>query len=171
MNSLVNSNHSSKEEVLKRLWEILASVSDPEIPVLTVIDLGIVRDIRIEKDLVEVVITPTYSGCPAMDYIGVSIRKALVENGFEKIKISHQLSPPWTTDWMSEEAKQKLKSYGIAPPSSKTFDKNYLEGLPVECPHCHSMNTILISQFGSTACKAIYQCNECREPFDHFKCH
>lgn len=171
MNPLINSNNSSKEETTKRLWKILASVTDPEIPVLSVIDLGIVRDIRIEKDLVEVVVTPTYSGCPAMDYIGMAIRKTLVENGFKKIKISHQLSPPWTTDWMNEEAKEKLKSYGIAPPTSKAFDKNYLQDLPVECPHCHSMNTLLISQFGSTACKAIYQCNDCREPFDHFKCH
>jgi ring-1,2-phenylacetyl-CoA epoxidase subunit PaaD len=164
-------NPSSKEEIKKRIWEILYSVNDPEIPVLSVIDLGIIRDIKIQDKTVEVLITPTYSGCPAMDFIGMNIRKVLVENGFEKIKITHQLSPAWTTDWMTEDAKEKLKSYGIAPPSSKTFDKNYLQNLSVACPHCHSINTKLISQFGSTACKAIYQCNDCREPFDYFKCH
>jgi len=167
--NIINSFSLEKNE--KRVWRILSSVNDPEIPVLSVIDLGIVREIKIEDKTVEVLITPTYSGCPAMDFIGMNIRKALVENGFKKIKITHQLSPAWTTDWMTEEAKEKLKSYGIAPPSSKTFDKNYLQNLLVECPHCHSTNTNLVSQFGSTACKAIYQCNDCREPFDYFKCH
>ena len=159
-----------REETIRRVWNILDSVNDPEIPVLSVIDLGIVRKIKIENDNVEVVITPTYSGCPAMDVIGMDIRKALAENGYTKIKITHHLSPAWTTDWMTEEGKKKLKSYGIAPPASKTFDKDRLV-LSVECPHCHSMNTKLISQFGSTACKALYQCEDCMEPFDHFKCH
>lgn len=161
----------SKEETEKRLWEILSKVSDPEIPVLSVLDLGIVRAVHFENNITEIVITPTYSGCPAMDFIGINIRKALAENGFEKIKITNQLSPVWTTDWMTEEGKQKLKHYGIAPPASKTFDKGYLQNLKVQCPHCDSMNTKLISEFGSTACKAIYQCNDCREPFDYFKCH
>jgi ring-1,2-phenylacetyl-CoA epoxidase subunit PaaD len=161
----------SKEEIKKNIWHILSSVNDPEIPVLSVIDLGIIRDVKIEDENVEVFITPTYSGCPAMDFIGMNIKKVLLENGFENIRITHQLSPAWTTDWMTEEAKEKLKSYGIAAPSSKTFDKNYLNNLPVQCPHCHSINTNLISQFGSTACKAIYQCNDCQEPFDYFKCH
>ena len=161
----------SREEIKKRIWKILYSVNDPEIPVLSVIDLGIIREIKFEDKTVEVLITPTYSGCPAMDFIGMNIKKTLLENGFNKIKITHRLSPAWTTDWMTDEAKEKLKSYGIAPPSSKSFDKNYLQNLPVQCPHCHSMNTTLISQFGSTSCKAIYQCNDCREPFDYFKCH
>lgn len=162
---------TSDEETQKRIWEILETVSDPEIPVLSVIDLGILRDVKIQNEIIEVIITPTYSGCPAMDFIGMNIRKALLKNGFEKIKITHRLSPAWTTDWMTEEGKEKLKSYGIAPPASKTFDKNYLEILPVQCPHCNSMNTKLVSQFGATACKALYQCNDCREPFDYFKCH
>jgi ring-1,2-phenylacetyl-CoA epoxidase subunit PaaD len=164
-------DNPSKEETKKRIWKILHSVNDPEIPVLSVIDLGIIRKIKLGDEIVEVTVTPTYSGCPAMDFIGMNIRKVLVENGFNKIKITRKLSPAWTTDWMTEEAKEKLKSYGIAPPSSKTFDKNYLMNLPVQCPHCNSVNTKLISQFGSTACKAIYQCNDCREPFDYFKCH
>lgn len=162
---------SAKEATEKRLWKILSQVTDPEIPVLSIMDLGIIREIKNENNAVEVVITPTYSGCPAMDFIGMNIRKVLRENGYDKIKITHQLSPAWTTDWMTEEAKDKLRAYGIAPPVSKTFDKNYLENIPVRCPHCHSMNTNLISQFGSTACKAIYQCNDCGEPFDYFKCH
>jgi len=162
---------SSDKKTKERIWEILKTVNDPEIPVLSVIDLGILREIKIENEFIEVVITPTYSGCPAMDFIGRNIRKTLLENGFEKIRITHRLSPAWTTDWMTEEGKKKLKAYGIAPPVSKTFDKNYLEDLPVQCPHCHSMNTKLISQFGATSCKALYQCNDCREPFDYFKCH
>jgi len=163
--------NTSKGETEKRIWKILFDVSDPEIPVLSILDLGIVRNVHFENNIAEIVITPTYSGCPAMDFIGMNIRKTLAENGFEKIKIIHQLSPAWTTDWMTEEGKQKLKSYGIAPPTSKIFDKNYLQNLPVQCPHCNSMNTKLVSEFGSTACKSIYQCNDCGEPFDYFKCH
>ena len=163
---------TSKEEIISKIWYILNSVNDPEIPVLSVIDLGIVRNIKIiGSNDPEVIITPTYSGCPAMDVIGMDIRKALAKNGFDKIKITHQLSPAWTTDWMTEEGKEKLKMYGIAPPVSKSFDTDYLETLKVQCPHCYSTNTKLISQFGSTACKALYQCEDCREPFDYFKCH
>lgn len=161
-------NERSSQE---KVWSILSSVNDPEIPVLSVLDLGIVRDVKMNDEEVEVIITPTYSGCPAMDFIGMNIRKVLIEKGFKKIKITHQLSPAWTTDWMSEEGKEKLKAFGIAPPSAKTFDKNYLENQIVECPHCQSKHTILISEFGSTACKALYKCNDCGEPFDYFKCH
>ncbi|MGN6600972.1 MAG: 1,2-phenylacetyl-CoA epoxidase subunit PaaD [Ginsengibacter sp.] len=161
-------NESSSKE---KIWNILSSVNDPEIPVLSVIDLGIVRDVKVHKDEVVVIITPTYSGCPAMDFIGRNIRKSLLENGFKNIKITHQLSPAWTTDWMTNEGKEKLKAYGIAPPVAKTFDKNYLEHQFVECPHCQSKNTKLISEFGSTACKALYKCIDCGEPFDYFKCH
>ncbi len=164
-------NTISKEEIEKRIWGILETVNDPEIPVLSVTDLGIVRNVKLNNEEIEVIITPTYSGCPAMDVISMNIRMALMKEGFTSIKISQQLSPAWTTDWMTESGKEKLKSYGIAPPASKTFDKNYLENLVVECPLCHSKNTRLISQFGSTACKALYQCNNCKEPFDYFKCH
>lgn len=153
-------------------WQLLEDVYDPEIPVLSVTDLGIVRDIKIENGEIEVFITPTYSGCPAMDMIAMNIRMALLQNGYKKIKITQQLSPAWTTDWMTENGKQKLKSYGIAPPVGKTFDKKYLkEELKVECPQCHSANTELLSQFGSTSCKALYRCSDCLEPFDYFKCH
>jgi ring-1,2-phenylacetyl-CoA epoxidase subunit PaaD len=153
------------------VWKLMEDINDPEIPVLSITDLGIVRDIKFNDTGVEVFITPTYSGCPAMDVISMNIRIALLENGFENIKISQQLSPAWTTDWMTEKGKEKLKAYGIAPPVGKSFDKKYLEELKVECPLCHSSNTKLISQFGSTACKALYQCNDCLEPFDYFKCH
>jgi ring-1,2-phenylacetyl-CoA epoxidase subunit PaaD len=153
------------------IWKLMDEVYDPEIPVLSITDLGIVKDIKISKDQIEITVTPTYSGCPAMDAISMNIRMALLQNGFKKIKITQQLSPAWTTDWMTEEGKQKLKAYGIAPPVGKSFDKQYLEELKVACPLCHSLNTRLISQFGSTSCKALYQCNDCKEPFDYFKCH
>lgn len=155
----------------QKIWKLLEQVYDPEIPVLSVIDLGIIRDVNVNNEEIEVFITPTYSGCPAMYVIAMNIRMVLLQNGFEKIKITQQLSPAWTTDWMTEKGKEKLKIYGIAPPVGKSFDKKYLEELKVECPLCHSANTKLISQFGSTACKALYQCNDCLEPFDYFKCH
>ncbi len=154
------------------IWQLMEDVYDPEIPVLSVIDLGIIRDIKNDDSEIEVFITPTYSGCPAMDMIAMNIRIALLQNGYKKIKITQQLSPAWTTDWMTENGKQKLKSYGIAPPVGKTFDQKYLEDeIKVECPQCHSTNTKLLSEFGSTSCKALYKCNDCMEPFDYFKCH
>ena len=155
----------------QEIWKLLEQVHDPEIPVLSVIDLGIIRDVKLNNEEIEVFITPTYSGCPAMDVISMNIKMALLKEGLNKIKITQQLSPAWTTDWMTNEGKEKLKSYGIAPPAAKTFDKNYLENLVIECPLCYSTNTRLISQFGSTSCKALYQCNDCLEPFDYFKCH
>jgi len=153
------------------IWNLLQDVTDPEIPVLSITDLGIVRDVKLTGTEVEVFITPTYSGCPAMDVISMNIRMALLKEGFNKVKITQQLSPAWTTDWMTERGKEKLKAYGIAAPVGKSFDKKYLEELIVECPLCNSSNTKLLSQFGSTACKALYQCNDCLEPFDYFKCH
>jgi ring-1,2-phenylacetyl-CoA epoxidase subunit PaaD len=150
----------------KLTWQLLEEVCDPEVPVLSILDLGIVRDIKISGDAIEVFITPTYSGCPAMDAISVDIKMKLLEHGFKNIKVTHVLSPAWTTDWMSEAGKQKLKDYGIAPPRISN-DKNTI----VECPQCRSTNTKLLSQFGSTACKALYQCQDCKEPFDYFKCH
>jgi ring-1,2-phenylacetyl-CoA epoxidase subunit PaaD len=148
--------------------EILEHVTDPEIPVLTIHDLGILRNVTLLQDgSVEVFITPTYNGCPAMDMIAMNIRLALAEHGIQKVKITSLLSPAWTTDWMSEEGKRKLKEYGIAAPDQRfTIAKD-----GVECPHCNSTNTHLISEFGSTACKALYQCKDCKEPFDYFKCH
>lgn len=152
----------------ERILTILKQVSDPEIPVLTILDLGIVRDVKINDGHVEVIITPTYSGCPAMDAIAMDIRLKLIEHGYKQVKITHVLSPAWTTDWMTEDGKRKLQEYGIAPPHhSHPSDQSN----PVICPQCKSSNTKLLSQFGSTACKALYQCNDCKEPFDYFKCH
>jgi ring-1,2-phenylacetyl-CoA epoxidase subunit PaaD len=162
---------ATKNITAKDIWQIMEEVYDPEIPVLSVTDLGIIRDVKISDTMVEILITPTYSGCPAMDFIATNIRMALLENGLENIKITQQLSPAWTTDWMTEKGKENLKAYGIAPPVGKSFDKVYLDDLKVACPLCHSLNTKLISQFSSTACKALYQCNHCKEPFDYFKCH
>jgi ring-1,2-phenylacetyl-CoA epoxidase subunit PaaD len=149
------------------IWTLLEEVCDPEIPVLSILDLGIVRDVKINNDEIEIIITPTYSGCPAMDAISIDIRFKLIEHGYKKIKITSVLTPVWTTDWMTKAGKEKLKAYGIAPPK---FSKDLSDDLP-ECPQCKSSNTKLLSQFGSTACKALYQCNDCKEPFDYFKCH
>ncbi len=157
------------------LWSLLEKVTDPEVPVLSIIDLGIVRDIKTEQDdAVEVTITPTYSGCPAMDVISINIRLLLLEKGFKKVNIKQVLSPAWTTDWMSEAGKQKLAAYGIAPPNAVQQVCNvqlFAEDEAVACPQCGSFHTRRISEFGSTACKALYQCNDCQEPFDYFKCH
>ena len=156
------------------VWGILSNVTDPEVPVLSIIDLGIVRDVKMENDQLEVVITPTYSGCPAMDMITVNIRIALLSHGFNNVKITTVLSPAWTTDWMSEEGKQKLKAYGIAPPNPKQQvcrDDLFAANEAIQCPHCNSYHTHRVSEFGSTACKALFQCDSCKEPFDYFKCH
>ncbi len=157
-----------------KIWALLADVMDPEVPVLSVTDLGIVRDVKFNTDEVEVVITPTYTGCPAMDMIAMNIRFALAEQGYKKIKITTVLSPAWTTDWMSEAGKRKLQEYGIAPPNPKQQvcnDQLFAADEAVQCPHCNSYHTHRISEFGSTACKALYQCDDCKEPFDYFKCH
>ena len=167
----------AEDTSVKKVWQLLENISDPEIPVLSIIDLGIVKDVHLIKlpsmeEGVEVTITPTYSGCPAMDVIYISIKMVLLQNGFKNVKIIQQLSPAWTTDWMTEKGKEKLIAYGIAAPVGKSFDKKYLEEeIKVQCPQCLSKNTKLLSQFGSTACKALYQCNDCKEPFDYFKCH
>ena len=159
---------------LEKAWTLLEEVIDPEIPVLTVLDLGIVRDVKIMGEEVEVVITPTYSGCPAMDVIKMSIRMTLQSNGFKKVKVTQVLTPAWTTDWMSEAGKEKLKEFGIAPPNPRQQvcrDELFAPNEAVECPHCHSWHTTRFSEFGSTACKALYKCLDCQEPFDYFKCH
>ena len=162
------------KEKFAEVWRVLESVSDPEIPVLTVVDMGIVRDVRKGDDgILEIVITPTYSGCPAMNTIEVNIRACLQEAGYDPVRVLTVLSPAWTTRWMSESGKKKLQAYGIAPPEEETEDKNALfaEARQVTCPHCKSKNTTLVSQFGSTPCKSLHKCLDCLEPFDYFKCH
>ena len=154
MNSITN----------KHINQLLQEVTDPEIPVISVLDLGIVRDVKINGDEVEVVITPTYSGCPAMLEIERDINNALKQAGIKKVKITTVLSPAWTTEWMTEAGKRKLEAYGIAPPNPSHPDE-------IACPQCKSNNTVMISQFGSTACKSLYKCKDCLEPFDYFKCH
>lgn len=159
-----------KEAILS----LLSSIQDPEVPVLTIVDLGIIRDVKVSDNEVEVIITPTYSGCPAMDVISMQIRLMLLEQGFSKYKITTVLSPAWTTDWMSDEGKRKLKEYGIAPPNPKQQvcrNDLFVSNEAIQCPHCNSYHTHLVSEFGSTACKSLYQCDDCKEPFDYFKCH
>lgn len=160
----------------QKVYEWLADVTDPEVPVLSILDLGIVRKVSVEelgKDVsVTVTITPTYSGCPAMDVISIGIRMALASHGIKNIIVEPQLSPAWTTDWMSEEGKVKLKAYGIAPPNRKAFQPlGLFEEDNVSCPRCGSEETELVSQFGPTSCKALFKCLSCKEPFEHFKCH
>jgi len=147
-----------------QIQEILDEVKDPEIPVISIADLGILRDVKVADDFVEVVITPTYTGCPAMLEIERDIHNALKKEGINDFKITTVLSPAWSTDLMTEEGKARLKEYGIAPPNPSN-EKD------IECPNCASHNTKLLSQFGSTACKSLFKCNDCLEPFDYFKCH
>ena len=156
-----------KEGFREAIFALLQEVCDPEVPVLSILDLGIVRDVKINDEAIEVVITPTYSGCPAMDAISMDIRLKLIEHGYKNIKITSVLTPVWTTDWMTDAGKQKLEAYGIAPPKRGYNNEDEMPS----CPQCKSVDTKLLSQFGSTACKALYQCNDCKEPFDYFKCH
>ena len=156
----------SKEQVLD--W--LSEVADPEIPVLTITDLGIVRGVRVDEG-VTVELTPTYSGCPATEVIEQSVVDALGRQGVEGVRIERVLSPPWTTDWISDEGRAKLKAYGIAPPAEGGSKRELLQGRrQIACPRCESVDTALVSEFGSTACKASYKCNACLEPFEYFKC-
>jgi len=158
-----------------KLWSWLEEVIDPEIPVLNVVEMGIVRDVVFEGDEVVVKITPTYSGCPAMNAIELEIHKKLRENGVGKFRVVTDFKESWTTDWMTDHAKKKLKEYGIAPPDKTGNEDDFLLGLKssqkiVPCPYCDSLDTVLQSEFGSTACKSQYYCNECQQPFEHFKC-
>jgi len=163
------------DTLIAEVWAILETVCDPEVPVLSVVDLGIVRSVGVgTTGAVQVNITPTYSGCPAMDLIKWNIKAALLEQHFTDVEISTVLSPAWTTDWMSSIGKEKLKAFGIAPPTAvqqvcqpALFQRQEA----VQCPLCDSYDTVLISQFGSTPCKALYRCQVCKEPFDYFKCH
>jgi ring-1,2-phenylacetyl-CoA epoxidase subunit PaaD len=147
------------------IWSLLQEVNDPEVPVLSVVDLGIVREIRTEGKEIEIIITPTYSGCPAMDVIRMNIRMKLREQGYPNLKLTTVLSPAWTTDWMSERGKEKLQQYGIAPPlplQQVCRPALFHREEAIACPHCHSYHTTLISEFGSTACKSLYRCEDCR---------
>lgn len=156
------------------IWSLLEDIKDPEIPVLSIVDLGIVRDVAVDEEQVTVTITPTYTGCPAMDMIAASIKMELMAKGYREVKVVSVISPAWTTDWMTEKGKQQLKEYGIAPPNPRQqvcTDKLFAPDEAVQCPHCDSWHTRRISEFGSTACKALYQCEDCLEPFDYFKCH
>jgi len=161
----------SDADLRRRAWDAAARVVDPEIPVLTIADLGVLREVDVSDGHVEVAITPTYSGCPAMNMIALEIELALEREGFAKPKIRTVLSPAWTTDWMSEDGRRKLRDYGIAPPQPASSRRALFGVQEVACPQCGSMNTELLSEFGSTSCKALWRCKACREPFDYFKCH
>ena len=156
----------SREQVLE--W--LSGVADPEIPVVTIADLGILRDVRIGNE-VTVELAPTYSGCPATEVIEQSVVDALYQQGIENVRIERVLSPPWTTDWISPEGREKLREYGIAPPEHSAGKRALLHGArKIACPRCDSTETEVVSEFGSTACKASYKCRACLEPFEYFKC-
>ena len=169
---------TAQEVSLEQVWAWLGEVPDPEIPVISIVDLGIVRDVRLDADGCIVTITPTYSGCPAMQVIADAVGEALQARGIEQVRLETRLAPAWTTDWMSAAGKAALTGYGIAPPVQQAIDISGLHAgirrraAPVvACPHCQSTHTQLTSEFGSTPCKALYKCLDCREPFDYFKCH
>ncbi len=145
-----------------QIWGWLDAVPDPEIPVISVVDLGIIRDVVWQDDTLEVTLTPTYSGCPATSVIEITVNAALRDHGLSNVTLKRQIAPPWTTDWLSDKGRAKLEAYGIAPPNPA--------GGPTRCPRCKSTDLKRISQFGSTPCKAQWQCRDCLEPFDYFKC-
>lgn len=163
----------------ERIWDWLSQVPDPEIPVISLTDLGIIRDVEWQGDTLVVTVTPTYSGCPATGIINLDIETALRSHGIEKLELKRQLAPAWTTDWITAEGREKLRAYGIAPPVDGTAADGVLAGrvarlrggnLTIQCPRCGSTHTQKVSQFGSTPCKASYRCTDCLEPFDYFKC-
>jgi ring-1,2-phenylacetyl-CoA epoxidase subunit PaaD len=168
----VTADAAAEARLEQRVWRVLEDVKDPEIPVLSVVDLGIARDVRVHAGRVEVVITPTYSGCPAMDTITRDIERALSAEGLVDARVTTQLAPPWTTDWLSDAGREKLAEYGVAPPERGSPDKRALLGTAPSpaCPRCGSSHVERLSEFGSTACKALYRCLDCLEPFDYFKC-
>ncbi|SJZ92765.1 1,2-phenylacetyl-CoA epoxidase subunit PaaD [Consotaella salsifontis] len=165
---------------IEEVWSWLAEVPDPEIPVISLVDLGIIRDVAYEGETLVVTVTPTYSGCPATSIINLDIEQALRDHGVEALRLERRISPPWTTDWISAEGREKLRAYGIAPPIDGTAADGRLiqrarrlagaADLSIACPRCGSTRTERVSQFGSTPCKASYRCAECLEPFDYFKC-
>jgi len=160
---------------IPQVWEILKKIPDPEVPAISIVELGVVRSVEEIDSGLLITITPTYSGCPALMEMESNIRDALTENGIHNLKIKTVLFPAWTTDWLTPEARRKLKDYGIAPPATSTEDhlKSLMGGKknPVTCPFCSSSKTVLTSAFGSTACKALHYCNSCNQPFEEFKCH
>jgi ring-1,2-phenylacetyl-CoA epoxidase subunit PaaD len=167
------SDLSARASAEERLWRTLGEVMDPEIPVLSVVDLGIVRHARVdERGCAHVGLTPTYSGCPATEVIRADVGSALKAAGYERPVITEVLSPPWTSDWISERGRRRLQEYGIAPPAERVSNpRHLLRPAPViECPRCASRDTEKLSEFGSTPCKALYRCTRCLEPFDYFKC-
>ncbi len=158
---------AAKKTDSAQLFDLLSSVCDPEIPVLTLQDLGVLRDISIDQGAITVTITPTYAGCPAMDAMRSDIETTLADAGYQQVTVQQSLSPAWTTDWMSKSGREKLRAYGIAPPAATACGQHTGS---IECPQCGSGDVKLISEFGSTACKSLYQCQDCHEPFDYFKC-
>lgn len=164
---------------IERVWAWLDEVADPEIPAVSVLDLGIIRDVRFESDVLVVTMTPTYSGCPALDVIRRNIGEAIELKGVTNYRVDTQLSPPWTTDWITERGRERLRAYGIAPPqhgAEQVIDISRITrgrplSSPPSCPHCDATDTQIVSQFGSTPCKALYNCRVCDEPFDQFKAH
>ncbi len=159
------------DDLRARIWNVAASVVDPEIPVLSIADLGVLRGVNVKDGRVEVLITPTYSGCPAMNMIAREIELALAGAGFTNVHVVMVLSPAWTSDWMTEDGRRKLKDYGIAPPDKAGGRRALFGKDDVACPLCGSIDTSRIAEFGSTSCKSLWRCNSCREPFDSFKCH
>jgi ring-1,2-phenylacetyl-CoA epoxidase subunit PaaD len=154
-----------------RAWAAAAEVVDPEIPVLTIADLGVLREVSVVDGRVEIAITPTYSGCPAMNMIALEIELALAREGIQNSKVKTVLSPAWTTDWMSDDGRRKLREYGVAPPEIGGGRRALFGEQHVACPQCGSIDTEVLSEFGSTSCKSLWRCKACREPFDYFKCH
>jgi ring-1,2-phenylacetyl-CoA epoxidase subunit PaaD len=159
------------EAAQRGLWDLAATVVDPEVPVLTIEDLGVLRSVRVIDGQVVVQITPTYSGCPAVDAIRDDIATVLGAAGHDRVRVDVVLAPAWTTDWMSQSGRDKLEEYGIAPPAPRRTDGVISLGLGVRCPRCGSLHTREASHFGSTSCKALYVCQRCQEPFDYFKEH
>jgi ring-1,2-phenylacetyl-CoA epoxidase subunit PaaD len=159
------------EDLRQLAWRVAAQVVDPEIPVLTIADLGVLRGIDVKDGRVEVTITPTYSGCPAMNVIALEIEVALRSAGIAEASVRTVLSPAWTTDWLTEEGRRKLRAYGIAPPKRGGGRRLLFGHETIACPRCGSDDTHRLSEFGSTACKALWRCAACQEPFDYFKCH
>jgi ring-1,2-phenylacetyl-CoA epoxidase subunit PaaD len=163
--------YTADKDMEQRVWDWLADVPDPEIPALSVIDLGIVRGVNLGADSVEVEVAPTYSGCPATEFIESSIIESLQEQGLQNVSVRRVLSPPWTTDWITDAGREKLRVYGIAPPEGSASKMALLgDTKSVSCPRCGTSKTSLVSEFGSTACKASWKCDECLEPFEYFKC-
>jgi ring-1,2-phenylacetyl-CoA epoxidase subunit PaaD len=175
---MVTSRDAVLEPALDAIWKLLATIPDPEIPVISIVELGIVRNVAIDDSGIVVTVTPTYSGCPATAMIAIDIQRALTDAGVQRCRIATQLSPAWTTDWIKPAARERLRSYGIVPPCERAATRAIdITGLRkrevpvIPCPRCGSTRTMELSRFGSTPCKAQYRCEDCREPFDYFKPH